>query len=159
MRLNSVQIKMQEMERRIEALKILEKVMSSANKKQYDAELIYDGAILIWNMGLPFLNATYKQYVYKAFYHACQMLELIQSNDHELRMNFHLEVAKIELYEYDLAQKAEKHIQKALQLDYSIPVSEIKIFKEHEDLSLYQRRYERYLVALSDKIKLKINIY
>jgi len=31
------------------------------------------------------------------------MLELIQSNDHELRMNFHLEVAKIELYEYDLA--------------------------------------------------------
>ena len=60
---------MQEVERRIEALKILEKVMSSANKKHYDAELIYgnynieyflDGAILIWNMGLPFLNATYK---------------------------------------------------------------------------------------------------
>lgn len=40
MRLNSIQIKMQEVERRIEALRILEKVMT-ANKKSYDPDLVY----------------------------------------------------------------------------------------------------------------------
>jgi hypothetical protein len=32
----------------------------TANKKSYDPDLVYDGAVLIWNIGLPFLNATYK---------------------------------------------------------------------------------------------------
>jgi len=45
------------------------------NKKHYDAELVYDGSILVWNIGLPFLNATYKQHVYKAFQNACTILE------------------------------------------------------------------------------------
>jgi hypothetical protein len=56
MRLNSVQIKMQEVERRIEALKLMEKVMIT-NKKQNDPDLIYEGAVLVWNISLPFLNA------------------------------------------------------------------------------------------------------
>ena len=30
------------------------------NRKSLDPDLIYDGAILIWNTGLPFLNETYK---------------------------------------------------------------------------------------------------
>ena len=62
MRLNSVQIKMQEVERRIEALKTLEKVMIT-NKKLNDAELILEGAVLIWNVSLPFLNASYRPHV------------------------------------------------------------------------------------------------
>ena len=66
MRLNSTQIKEKEFERRIEALKILEKVMET-NRKSLDPDLIYDGAILIWNTGLPFLNETYKMQVYHAF--------------------------------------------------------------------------------------------
>ena len=45
MRLNSVQIKTQEVDRRIEALKILEKVMIT-NKKQNDPELIYEAVFL-----------------------------------------------------------------------------------------------------------------
>lgn len=56
MRLNSLQIKMQEVERRIEALKTMEKVMVT-NKKLNDPDLIYEGAVLIWNISLPFLNA------------------------------------------------------------------------------------------------------
>lgn len=38
-----------------------------SNKKTLDPDLVYDGAVLIWNIGLPFLNATYKHHVYKAF--------------------------------------------------------------------------------------------
>ena len=44
------------MERRIEALKIMEKVMVT-NKKLNDPDLIYEGSVLIWNIALPFLNA------------------------------------------------------------------------------------------------------
>ena len=46
---------MQEVERRKEALNILSKAITS-NKKSMDPDLIYDGAVLIWNIGLPFLN-------------------------------------------------------------------------------------------------------
>ena len=38
-----------------------------ANKKLLDADLIYEGAALIWNIGLPFLNANYRCHCYEAF--------------------------------------------------------------------------------------------
>lgn len=43
----------------------------TTNKKTFDPELVYEGAVLIWNIGLPFLNSTYKKHVYKAFHNAC----------------------------------------------------------------------------------------
>lgn len=55
MQLNSLQIKQQEIQNGVQALKMLDKVMLS-NKKLLDSDLIYEGAILIWNIGLPFLN-------------------------------------------------------------------------------------------------------
>ncbi len=63
MRLTSTQIKRQEIQHGIQSLKMLEKVML-ANKKLLDAELIYEGAVLIWNIGIPFLNANYRKYCY-----------------------------------------------------------------------------------------------
>ncbi|EAR90704.2 hypothetical protein TTHERM_00705200 (macronuclear) [Tetrahymena thermophila SB210] len=161
MRLNQVQIKMQEVDRRIEALKILEKAMqaigNNKNSRYLDSDLVYDGAVLIWNISLPFLNATYRQHVVKAFTIACEYLEKIQSNDHALRVNFHLELAKSELAEENTLN-AGVHIRKALQLDYSIPLAKVKnLVKEDQDKSLYQRPYERYLKSLQDKINLKSN--
>ena len=50
---------MQEVERRIEALKIMEKVMVT-NKKLNDPDLIIEGAVIVWNISLPFLNAQYR---------------------------------------------------------------------------------------------------
>ena len=65
--------------------------------------------------------------------------------------------------------KAEEHIRKALSLDYSIPFLKVQQkyngsnnqskIDEEEDLSLYQRPYDRYLTMLRDKIKLKNNVY
>ncbi|CAD8135763.1 unnamed protein product [Paramecium octaurelia] len=158
MRLNSLQIKMQEVERRIEALKTMEKVMVT-NKKLNDPDLIFEGAVLIWNISLPFLNAQYRVHVYKAFSMACQLLEQLQCVDHALRVNFHIELAKSDLQE-DLAVKAEQHIKKALQLDYSVPLGKVQFkYDEGEDLGLYQRPYDKYLRNLEEKIRLKLNIY
>ena len=71
---------MQEVDRRIEALKILEKAMhaiENKNMKELDNDLVYDGAVLIWNMGLPFLNSSYRAHVYTSFTSACSFLEKI----------------------------------------------------------------------------------
>ena len=76
MRLSSQQIKQQEIQHGVQSLKMLEKVML-ANKKMLDADLIYEGAVLIWNIGIPFLNANYRKHCYQAFLQASKFLELI----------------------------------------------------------------------------------
>lgn len=57
MKLNNVQLKLQEIERRSQALKILEKVMIV---RLNDADLIYEGCILVWNTCLPFMTPAYR---------------------------------------------------------------------------------------------------
>lgn len=155
MRLNSIQIKKQEVERRIEALKILDKAMIT-NRKLNDPELIYEGCVLIWNISLPFLNATYRSFLYSPFLSAANLLELIQSNDHSLRVNLHFELAKTEL-QSDLVVKADIQIAKALALDYSIPLKKIiSKIDEGENVALYQRPYDRFLHSLKEKIRIRL---
>lgn len=60
----------------MEALKILEKTMGT-NKNLNDADLIYEGCVLIWNIGLPFINESFKNYIYEPFLSACELLEEI----------------------------------------------------------------------------------
>lgn len=55
MSMSAAQIKQLEIENRKQALKIMEKVML-INKKLDNPELIYEGAILVWNISLPFLT-------------------------------------------------------------------------------------------------------
>lgn len=155
MRLNSIQIKKQEVERRLEALKILDKAMIT-NKRLNDPELIYEGCVLIWNISLPFLNATYRNFLYNPFLSAANLLELIQSTDHSLRVNFHFELAKTDL-QSDLVVKADVQINKALALDYSIPLKKITTkIDEGENIALYQRPYDRFLYNLKEKIRIRL---
>lgn len=81
MSMNAQQIKEVEIENRIEALKVMEKVMI-INKKLDNAELIYEGAVLVWNIALPFLSEQYHTYAAKALDLALLLLEQIDSNDH-----------------------------------------------------------------------------
>ena len=158
MRLNPMQIKKQEIERRIDVLRQLEKVMVT-NRKVNDPELIYEGAVLIWNISLPFINAIYRSHLYKAFNHASNLLEMTKSPEYQLRVNLYLEIAKIEI-EDEYYSKAEINLQKALNLDYSVAVNKIQAKPdEGEDIGLYQRPYDRYLNWLKKKIVLKQNLY
>ena len=158
MRLNSIQIKRQEIERRSEALRIMEKVMGT-NKRVNDPELIYEGAIIIWNLSLPFLNANHKSIIYEPFVSASSLLEATQSSNVQLRVNYHLEIAKIEI-EQGFLMKAEQNLNKALALDYSLAINKIKEKPDaEEDLSLYQRPFDRHLKLLKDRVTLKQSIY
>jgi hypothetical protein len=43
-------------------------------KKLDNPDLIYEGAILIWNTALPFLCPQYRDCIFKAFDYSCQLL-------------------------------------------------------------------------------------
>jgi hypothetical protein len=58
MKLNILQKQMEDFEKRIESLKILDRAMI-ANKRLSDPDLIIEGCYLIWNISLPLLkNST-----------------------------------------------------------------------------------------------------
>ena len=65
------------------------------NKKLDNPDLIYEGAVLIWNISLPFMCDEYKQSIIKAFDISAFLLEQIDSVDHDLRTKMHLQLAKI----------------------------------------------------------------
>ena len=66
MKLNTLQKQFEDFERRVEALKILDRAMI-ANKRLQDAELTIEGCILIWNIGIPFLKNSARHNIYKPF--------------------------------------------------------------------------------------------
>ena len=66
MKLNIVQRQVEEFQRRIESLKILDRAMI-ANKRLNDPDIIIEGAMMIWNIGLPLLKKSTRSYVYKPF--------------------------------------------------------------------------------------------
>ena len=75
-------------------------------------------------------------------------MELIQCNDSILRVNFHIELAKSDIQEDNLVL-AEGQILKAISLDYSIPLNQVKVkYDPDEDLSLFQRPYDKVLQYL-----------
>lgn len=83
-----------------------------------------------------------------------QLLEMVESGDHQLRVNLHLELAKSD-FQDDSISKADTHVSKAIKLDPSIPITKIKDkIQDEEDLSLYQRPNQRYLTHLQHKIKI-----
>lgn len=67
---------MEDYERRVEALKILDRVMI-ANKRLADADIITEGSTLIWNIGIPLLKKSARPQISKPFTSAIQALESI----------------------------------------------------------------------------------
>ncbi len=83
-------------ERKIEALKMLERTML-ANKRLNDADLISEGSALIWNIAMPLLRESARGVLYKPLLQAANMLELIGSTETKLRVQLHMELAKCEM--------------------------------------------------------------
>ena len=104
MKLNTFQKQLEDFERRVEALKVLDRVMI-ANKRLGDADVITEGCLLIWNLSLPLLKKSSRTHLAKPFLAAIQALESIGSNETVLRVSLHLELAKYEI-ERDYLQNA-----------------------------------------------------
>lgn len=97
------------------------------NKKMNNAELIYEGAIIVWNIALPFLCHQYHSFAAKALDLSLSLMEQIDSTDHDLRTKLHLQLISI-YFENDLMfSEVEKNVFKALRLDPSIPSNKIAV--------------------------------
>jgi hypothetical protein len=66
MKLNTLQRQQEDFERRVEALRVLDRAMI-ANKRLADADVTIEGCILIWNTGIPLLKKSARGNVYKPF--------------------------------------------------------------------------------------------
>lgn len=130
-----------------------------SNKRLNDADIIIEGCILIWNIGLPLLKKSTRTHIYKPFQSAASALESIQSNDNILRVCLHLELAKYEI-EQDFLSKASLQLKRALDVDYSLTLKQIPgDLKEDDDSGDFQRPYQKVLKFLLKKLSLKTNLY
>lgn len=133
--------------RRIEALKMLDRTLISC-KRLEDPDLFQELCALIWDLGMPLLQAPSRCHVHKAFVSAAESLDEIDSLMTQLRAQLHLEAGKCEI-ETDFASKALVHIDTALSLDYGV----------NEQQLVGERSLDRFLLALHSKLQLKTNIY
>lgn len=158
MKLSLEQQQSEEFERRVEALKILERAMI-ANRRLNDSDVIIEGCVLIWNTAIPLLKSSTRTHVYKPFTSASNMLEQIQANESKLRVCIYLELAKFEI-EQDFISKAEEQIRKAMLIDYSLAKDKLQIeLREDDEPGDFQREFERVLERLKKCIDLRLNIY
>lgn len=104
MKLNTLQRQIEDFEKRVEALKILDRAMI-ANKKLQDADVTIEGCILIWNIGIPLLKNSARGHIYKPFQAASTALEQLEANESQLRVCLLLELAKFEI-EQDFLSRA-----------------------------------------------------
>ena len=103
--------------RQVEAVKLLERALNAA-KRSDDIDILHEGCVLTWNLGLPLLQPHLRRHIHRAFNIAAGALEDVDSQSlKELRAKIHFEIAKTEVAS-DFLQKATSHVNKALALDY-----------------------------------------
>lgn len=103
--------------RRIEALKLLERVIGVCSSRLDDPALLQEIAIVVWNTAVPLLQPHLRQNVYRAFQLSAGCLEDIASPLVQLRAQLHLELAKCE-EQNDFVVKAKAQTENALHADY-----------------------------------------
>ena len=158
MKLNTVQRQVEDFERRIEALKLMDRAMI-ANRRLADADIIIEGCYLIWNISLPLLKDSTRTHTYKPFQSAAQALEGIEATDNQLRVNLHLELAKYEIKQ-DFLSKAVQQLKKCLDIDYSITMKAVGMeVTADDDPANFQRPQDKLIKFLLKKLDLKTNLY
>ncbi|GMH80291.1 hypothetical protein TrST_g6381 [Triparma strigata] len=114
--------------RRVEALKLLDRTIMSA-RRLGDPDLMQEGAVIAWNLGLPLLQPHLRKHVHRVFTLAAQVLGEINSPLTELRALLHLEVAKCELAS-DFLAKASQHVMDSIKQDYGVVDTERVVEEE-----------------------------
>jgi len=149
----------EDFERRVEALKILDRAMI-ANKRLADPDIIIEGCTLIWNTGIPLLKSSTRSHIYKPFLAAAAALEKIEASENNLRVCLYLELAKYEI-DQDFLSKASIQLRKALNIDYSAVAKSLNLgdLTDEEDIGDFERIYDKTIKFLLKKLSLKTNLY
>ncbi len=178
-KLDSRHVSALRLSRRVEALKLLDRTIMSA-RRLGDPNLLEEGAILAWNLGLPLLQPHLRKHVHRVFNLAAQVLGEISSPLAKLRAMLHLEAAKCELAS-DFLAKASSHVLESLKMDYGkidedrviapeMTMDEPPLFPSPPILTAEEiaqadakndafRPYDRYTYPMHRKLQLRTSIY
>ena len=104
-------------ERRIEAIKILERVITIVMTRCDDYIFLQEVCVAIWNTGYTLVEPHLRKHVVRAFQLATSALEQISSPLQKLRSQMHFELAKAEEAN-EFIGKALEEGKKALYCDY-----------------------------------------
>jgi hypothetical protein len=116
-RLTSQQVEGYRISKRIEALKLLERILGICASRLKDANLLHEICVAVWNTALPLLQSHLRHNVHGPFHAAAQALEDIASPMTQLRVQLHYELCKCE-EQNDFVVKAKVQAEKALHIDY-----------------------------------------
>ena len=103
--------------RRIEALKLLERILPICQNKIKDFVLVQEICIAMWNILLPLLQSHLRKYVHRALQLIAKALEEKDAPLTLLRSRIHFELCKCE-NQADYVGKAKEEADKALSMDY-----------------------------------------
>ncbi len=95
----------------------------------------------IWNIALPLLQGSLRQFVLKPFSRTVVALEEVGGTNVDLRRNLYYELAICEVEVEDALAKAKTHIEKAIALNQSEEFNKL------------------YLEPLKNRIQVRINLY
>ena len=105
--------------RRIEAIRLLERIIPSCEQRLKDPVLLQEICVAVWNASLPLLQPHLRKNVYRALQLVARALEDADSPLVLLRTQVHLELAKCE-EQADFVGKAKDEAEKAAGVDYGV---------------------------------------
>ena len=127
-RLTAREIEGHSISRRIEAMKVLERILPICQSRIKDFVLVQEICITMWNTILPLLQHHLRKYAHKALQMLGKALEERDAPLTLLRARIHFELCKCES-QADYVSKAREEADKALSMDYGSLLDETPTYQ------------------------------
>jgi hypothetical protein len=121
--LNEKQMKGLVADQRVEAIQLLERILTISTTQGFDPCLVQNICLSIWSIGIPLLLPHSRFKIQRALLQAVSALEEIQSPLYELRTRMRWELSKYE-ESIDFVSRGLLHAKLALSLDYGVTPSD-----------------------------------
>ncbi len=142
--------------KRIEIIKMLERIIMMCAGKIDDNSLVQEICIIGWNVARPLLQNHLRSNVHRFFQLATAALDTLASTLTQLRMLLHFELSKCE-EQADFIVKARDECQKALCKDYG-ELGEAKSMITNEELNR-NRNLDHLMKPFYKTLQLRGNVY
>ena len=153
-RLGSKEVEGYAVSRRIEAIKIIERLITMFANRKDDNALLQEICVMVWNISRPLLQPHLRSNVHRALELAAGCLESMASPLLLLRSQLHFELAKCE-EATDFVMKAFIETKKSINSDYgSTNVTKV----DGEDLDR-NRPFDHIVKPFSYLLDLRSNVY
>ena len=153
-RLGSKEVEGYAVSRRIEAIKIIERLITMFASRKDDNALLQEICVMVWNISRPLLQPHLRSNVHRALELAAGCLESMASPLLLLRSQLHSELAKCEEAS-DFVMKAFVESKKSINADYG-STNTTKV--EGEDLDR-NRPFDHIVKPFSYLLDLRSNVY